>query len=198
MVGFADLLTIANNIGFFQFYLPFVLTFAIFYGILQKIDIFKSRNINLVIALVLAFYVIDFTPVGITLAQFLSTFFTDISLTLFTLLGLGMIFVVLLAISGHDLGDVGKIKILIPIGLLLAGLLVIGAFISSGGLSIFPGINISGGGSFGLGLSDQDLVILVIIFLTVVVIWWLTREPLPGDEKRILQKYRSEKEKAGA
>lgn len=198
MVGFADLLSIANNIGFFQFYLPFVLTFAIFFGILQKIDIFKSRNINLVIALALAFYVIDFTPVGITMAQFLSNFFTDISLTLFTLLGLGMIFVVLIALSGHNIEDLGKIKTLLPIGLILGILLVLGIFISSGGLSFFPGINITGGGGLGIGLSDQDIVILIIVALTILVIWWLTREPLPSDEKRILQKYRSEKEKAGA
>jgi len=175
MASFTDLLGIAKNIGFFEFYLPFVLTFAVFYGILQKIDIFKSRNINLIISLALAFFVIGYTPVGTTLAQFLSTFFTDISLTLFTLLGLGMVFVVLVAISGHELGDIKKLKFILPIALLLGVLLVLGAFISSGGLSIFPGINISGGGGFGLGLSDQDIVILIIVFLTILVIWWLTK-----------------------
>ena len=176
MVGFADLLSIANNMGFFQFYLPFVLTFAIFYGILEKIKIFgdKSRNINLIIALALSFYVISYTPVGITLAQFLSQFFTDISLLLFTLLGLGMILVVLMALAGKNLDDIGKLKSIIPIGLLLAVLLVLGAFISSGGLSLFPGINLPGGA--GLGLSDQDIVILVIVGLTILLIWWLTKE----------------------
>ena len=187
MVGFADLLNIARNIGFFEFYLPFVLTFAIVYGILEKAKIFgeKSRNINLIIALVFSLYVIGFTPVGTTVAQFLSTFFTDISLTLFTLLGLGMVLVVLVGISGHEWSDMKSIKYILPIGLLLGILLVIGAFISSGGLSIFPGINISGGGFFGLGLSDQDIVILVIVFLTVLVIWWLTKPEKKLSDKEL-------------
>src|SRR3989304_6496947 len=95
MVAFSDLLSIARNVGFFEFYLPFVLSFALFYGILQKVDIFKSRNINLVISLVLALYVIGFTPVGTTFAQFLTNFFGDVALILVSTLGLLMIFFVL-------------------------------------------------------------------------------------------------------
>lgn len=174
MVSISDFVSIANNMGFFQFYLPFILTFAVFYGILEKIKIFgdKSRNINLIISLALAFYVISFTPVGITLAQFLSQFFTDISLMIFTILGLGMILVVLMAISGKKFENIGENKYLIPIGLLIAVLLVLGIFITSGGLSLFPGINI---GTGGLGLSDQDIVILAIVGLTILLIWWLTK-----------------------
>lgn len=174
MVSISDFVSIANNMGFFQFYLPFILTFAIFYGILEKIKIFgdKSRNINVIISLALAFYIISFTPVGITLAQFLSQFFTDISLMIFTIIGLGMILVVLMAISGRKFEDIGSLKFFIPIGLLIAVLLVLGIFISSGGLALFPGINI---GSGGLGLSDQDIVILIIVGLTILLIWWLTK-----------------------
>lgn len=174
MVSFADLLSIARNIGFFEFYLPFVLTFAIFYGILEKVKIFgeKSRNINLIIALVASLYVIGFTPVGITIAQFLSSFFTDVSLILVSLLALGMIFFILLPLSGKSFEKGFNFKYLLPI----AALLALGAYLSAGGLSLFPGISLPGGG-FGLGLSDQDIVILVIIFLTLLVIWWLTREP---------------------
>ena len=173
MVSFSDLLSIAKDIGFFQFYLPFVLTFAIFYGLLEKVKIFgdKSRNINLIIALVAALYVIGFTPVGITFAQFLSNFFGQVGIILVSLIALGMIFFVLVPLSGKEVKDLFNPKYLIPI----AALLAIGAYLSSGGLSLFPGISLPSGG-FGLGLSDQDIVILIIIVLTILVIWWLTRE----------------------
>lgn len=173
MVSFADLLSIAKDMGFFQFYLPFVLTFAIFYGLLEKVKIFgdKSRNINLVIALVAALYVIGFTPVGITFAQFLSNFFGQVGIILVSLIALGMIFFVLIPLSGKEVKDLFNPKYLIPI----AALLAIGAYLSSGGLSLFPGISLPSG-SFGLGLSDQDIVILIIIAMTILVIWWLTRE----------------------
>lgn len=179
MTTFADLLTIARNVGFFEFYLPFVLTFAISYGVLEKAKIFgdKSRNINLIISLVFALYVIGFTPVGTTIAQFLSTFFTDVSLTLISLLALGMIFAIMIPLSGKKLEL--STRILIPIAVLL----VIGAYLSAGGLSLFPGISLPSGLGFGLGLSDQDIVILAIIGLTVLVIWWLTREEHVSDEK---------------
>ena len=181
MVGFSDLLYIANQIGFLQFYLPFVLTFAVFYGILQKIDIFKSRNINLIIALALAFFVIGYTPVGTTLADFLSQFFTQVSLYLFTILGLGMILFLLAAITGHDMESVSKLKYILPIVVLIAAILVLGAFVNSGGLNLFPGLNTNG---YGLGLSDQDIVILIIVALTVILIYWLTKEDKPKNDKK--------------
>ena len=171
MVAFSDLLSIARNVGFFEFYLPFVLSFALFYGILQKVDIFKSRNINLVISLVLALYVIGFTPVGTTFAQFLTNFFGDVALILVSTLGLLMIFFVLVPLSGKEFKDLFKPVYLLPIAVLLA----LGAFMASGGLSIFPGIQLPGGG-LGLGLSDQDLVIIGVLLLTVLVIYWLTKE----------------------
>ena len=184
MASFADLLSIARNIGFFEFYLPFVLTFAIFYGLLEKAKIFgeKSRNINLIIALVAALYVIGFTSVGTTFAQFLSSFFTDVSLILVSLLALGMIFFILVPLSGHKVENVFSLKYLLPI----AALLALGAYLSAGGLQLFPGISLPGGG-FGLGLSDQDIVILIIIGITLLVIWWLTKPekakgPIPESE----------------
>ena len=181
MATFSDLLSIARNIGFFEFYLPFVLTFAIFYGLLEKAKLFgeKSRNINLVIAAVAALYVIGFTPVGITLAQFLASFFTDISLILVSLLALGMIFFVLVPISGHEIENIFNIKFLVPI----AALLAIAAYMSSGGLALFPGISLPGGGLGGFNLSSQDVVILIIVALTVLVIWWLTKEKDISNEE---------------
>lgn len=176
MVSFADLLSIAKDIGFFEFYLPFVLTFAIFYGLLEKMKLFgdKSRNINLIISLVVSLYIIAFTPVGITFAQFLASFFNNVALIIITLIAFGMILFVLFPALGAGQPDFGKyLKWILPIGALLA----LGAFMSSGGLAIFPGIDLQlPGGGLGLGLSTQDLIIIGIIILTVLVIYWLTKE----------------------
>jgi hypothetical protein len=189
VVSFVDLIAIAKDIGFFEFYLPFVLTFAIFYGLLEKMGLFgpKSRNINLIISLVVSLYIIAFTPVGITFAQFLASFFNNVALIILTLIAFGMIIFVLFPVLGGGKPDFAKhLKWLLPIGALLA----LGAFISSGGLAIFPGIDLQlPGGGFGLGLSTQDLVIIGIIILTVLVIYWLTREELtPEKVKSTLEK----------
>lgn len=174
MVSFSDLLAIAKDIGFFEFYLPFLLTFAIFYGLLEKIQLFgpKSRNINLIISVIVSLYIIAFTPVGITFAQFLSTFFSNTALIILTLIAFGMIFFVLFPILGGG-EKIPNFEKLVKFALPIAALIALGVFIQSGGLAIFPGIDLPGI-SLG-GLSPQDWVIIGILILTVLVIYWLTR-----------------------
>jgi len=192
LVSISDLISIAKDIGFFEFYLPFLLTFAIFYGLLEKIQLFgpKSKNINLVISVVVSLYIIAFTPVGITFAQFLSTFFSNTALIILTLIAFGMIFFVLFPILGGGERKPNFDKILkwaFPVAILLA----LGIFIQSGGLAIFPGIDISGF-NFG-GLSPQDLVIIGILILTVLVIYWLTREELTPEKLKEIGRKAKEK-----
>lgn len=44
--------------GFYDIILPFLLIFAIVFGILQKITLFKDRNVNLIISIVIGLLVI--------------------------------------------------------------------------------------------------------------------------------------------
>jgi len=64
-MGFPEVIELLKEFGIFQFYLPFVITFAIFYGLLSKSKIFgdsdkdkRVRNINLFISLSAALFVL--------------------------------------------------------------------------------------------------------------------------------------------
>ena len=181
MVGIADFFVLAQQNGIFNFYLPFVLVFAVFYGLLQKSNIFGtdkiSKRLNAVIALVAALYVVGFTPVGVQLvsfADYLATLFTDAAVVIVTLLVFLMIW--------YMLGAPGK-----PaqnnrwwfIFVVLVGLVVLAMFFNAGGGAIFGFVSNIGGG-LGINFSGQDVAVIVLIVVTVVVIYWLTR----GEESQ--------------
>mgnify|MGYP001559561154 CR=1 FL=1 len=75
--GFQDVIGTLKEIGVFQFYLPFLLVFAILYGLLLKTKIFGEQNkgIVTVIALAASAFIMVYSPVGITFSQFLANFF---------------------------------------------------------------------------------------------------------------------------
>jgi len=185
-MAFADIIAAWKSYGIFEFYLPFVLMFAIFYGLLSKSKIFGDQSkerrvgsINVIISIVAALFVMVYTPVGVSLTVFFATFFTQTMVILVTVLAFALILYMILP-SGA-LEDMFKdpkkyAKYFIPIAAIVALIL----FLSAGGLSIF-GIDLSGGetgggfGGFGLGLSSQDIVIIVLIISFILVIWFITR-----------------------
>jgi len=178
MVGIADFFALAQQAGIFHFYLPFVLVFAIFYGLLTKSGIFgkdsMAKRLNAIIALVAALYVVGFTPVGVQLisfADYLATLFTDAAVIIVTLLVFIMILYML--VPGKQLGDLtGWLRVL---GL-VAVLIVLAIFFNAGGGQIFGFIGNIGGGLGISGISGQDIALIVLILITVGVIYWLVSE----------------------
>jgi hypothetical protein len=175
MVGIADFFAIAQQAGVFHFYLPFVLVFAIFYALLTKSKVFgdekTAKRINAIVSLVAALYVVGFTPVGVQLisfADYLAVLFTDAAVVIVTLLVFLM--VVYLLIPQKELKDLtGWWRILI----LIAAVIALALFFNAGGGAIFGIFGNLGAGGFGL--SSQDVAIIVLILVTVLVIYWLTR-----------------------
>jgi len=57
---FTSSITFLEGTGFFDIALPFILVFVLIFGILEKINIFGSRNtpINVTIAVIIAFFVL--------------------------------------------------------------------------------------------------------------------------------------------
>ncbi len=191
LIGISELVADLKALGIFDFYLPFVILFAMLYGLLTKSKIFgnpsdnKSVNrINLVIALSAALFVMAYTPVGpaaISLGTFLSQFFGGTLIILVTILSFGLILVLLGASMGKDLRLESGVKMVI----LLVAILVIGIFVSSGGLALFPGI-----GNFPdqinnilPGVNTQDLAIIILVILTGIVFWIITREDNENKRK---------------
>lgn len=178
----ATLITNAKEYGIFDFFLPFILTFAIFYGLLIKTKIFGqgedkqptrfNKTISMVISLVIAAYVMIYTPVGITLSTFFANLSAQILVVVMSLLGFLVIMYLLMNVLQPGASwDAKKFGWLMGI---IAAILVIGVFISSGGTAIFPGIQTSI--SINLGNIDPGtLSIIVVIVLIGVVIFFLSR-----------------------
>lgn len=82
--------------GFFGFMLPWLITTAIFYGLLKKSGIFPSEMINGILSISVAFFIWGYliSPVAVELTTPLSTFFTQLSVIvvvfLFGLVGVSM------------------------------------------------------------------------------------------------------------
>lgn len=185
MVGIADFFAIAQQAGVFHFYLPFVLVFAIFYGLLTKSKVFGdpktdkiATRLNAIISLVAALYVVGFTPVGVQLISFsdyLATLFTDAAVVIVTLLVLLMIFWMLVPMKKTD-----DLKGWWGIIVVVAALIALALFFNAGGGQIF-GIFGNLGGGLGFGVSGQDVAIIVLILITVLVIYWLTKGEVRKD-----------------
>jgi len=172
-----SLVELARSYGVFEYYLPFVIVFAIFFGLLTKSKIFGddkgAKNINAIVSLAAALFIMAYTPVGITLTTFFATFFTQATVAIVTMIVLVMI-VYLLAGGGLKDQQIQKMGTYIVVAAILVTLAI---FISSGGMNIFPG---GGAGGFNFGLSAQDMLLIFLIVITVVILWWMTRSEKQG------------------
>lgn len=180
MAGLADLINLGKEYALFDLYLPFVILFALLYGLLNKSKIFgegkQAKNLNLIISLASALFILAYTPVGITMTQFFSTFFAGMSIILVTALAFGMfVFLLLPAVGFHPTENFGE-KLAKPL-VLIAGLIALGLYISSGGPLIIPGIDL---GIINLGISSGDMAIILLFGITGLAIWWLTKEEKQG------------------
>lgn len=193
MAGIADLIAAGKDIGIFEFYLPFVIMFAILYGLLSKSKIFgdsekdrKVRAINLVISLAASAFVMAYTPVGITLTTFFANLFTNALIAIVTMLVFLMIVALVLGAAGREMKLEKGAKFVV----LFIIILVIGVFISSGGLAFFPGLTLGPVSEVPivifpeLNLTTQDIAIIVLVVLTGIVIWYVTRGGGEGKPSR--------------
>ncbi len=172
--------------GMFQFLLPFMLSSAIFYGLLRKSQIFgepvRSVTINAVIALVASFMVWS-APVllGMDIEMHLASFFVQgISVTLIVMVGLMVVGMIappnLPAHFEKVFKDKPKVWMAILIGGILAGVILA---ISSGLMTIyFPQLGLDGVG-VGLPVLSEDAImtlgVVLLLVITIVLIVALIR-----------------------
>ncbi len=139
-----------NRLGFFEFLMPWILFLAIIFAILKKSEVFGEEiSVNAVIAAVVSFFIINYTPVGMTLGTFFTTLFGLAAVIIAGLL-VGILFIGMAGIKPEELlGKANKTAIAV-----LLGFLALIAFISVGGMSFF---NI-----------DSDLVITLFMLLLML------------------------------
>lgn len=186
MAGISDLIAAGKEMGIFEFYLPFVIMFAVLYGLLSKSKIFgdaekdrKVRSINLIISLAASAFVMAYTPVGITLTTFFANLFTNALIAIVTMLVFLMITALVLGAAGREMKLESGAKFVV----LFIIILVIGVFISSGGLAFFPGLTLGPVSDVptpiiefpNLKLTTQDIAIIALVILTGIVIWYVTK-----------------------
>lgn len=90
MAVFDIILGNLNTLKFYDFLFPWLFTLAITYGILAKAKFFEERSLQGLVSLLVAFFVVNYTPVGIPLSSFFTNLFGA------GILILSVIFVVLL------------------------------------------------------------------------------------------------------
>lgn len=157
-----DIINTFKTIGVFQFYLPFLLVFAILHGLLSRTQILKG-GLSAIISLVAAAFIMIYTPVGITFAQFLANFFAGSVVVILTIVVV-IIFVSML-VSSKIIPDPSSVfKTGGTIWLFIGIFVVIAAaiFFASGGLGVFPG-----GEGFGNTLGGMSTTTWAIIILIV-------------------------------
>lgn len=190
MANIADVIAQGKEFGIFEFYLPFVIMFALFFGVLNKVKIFGDdkvgRNINVILSAAMSFFVMVYTPAGVTLSQFLAATFGETLVALVSILGVILIMYIVLKTLGIDISDVGKDSAKSkPVVILMALIALIGLaiFISSNGLAFFPGLTfgqLPGVStpstifpSLPFAISSQDWGIIILAVGTVAVMIWM-------------------------
>jgi hypothetical protein len=163
-----DFLGNLAQLGFFDIILPWTLFFAIVYGLLSPLKLFgdKSDKINMIIAIAIAFFGVNYTSVGVNVGMFLTNLF-----------GVGglLLSIILLAIIVLPLLGLGKMseflafenlkKHSVLIALFL-GIIGVGAFFITGG-----GRGFSFNAGFGGISSDLVTTVLVLAVMLGVILF---------------------------
>ena len=167
-----------RDLGFFGFFLPFLLSFAIFYGLLRKSQVFGKPEdntvVNAVVSFVAALMVWSYPIIsGVNIETALSTFFVQgMTATLTVMFGLLITSMFLPSNLGEQLAKAfklsekgGKFGMFVIVFGVLIGL---GIFVSSGVINIFfPSGSV-------IANIPQDTIItaatLIVLAITVIVI----------------------------
>lgn len=159
MGAFANVVETMAGMDVFSLFFPWLLVLSVTYGVLEKYNVFsEDSGVNGTIALSVAFFSVGgayfFLPGGI-----LTSFAAGLTFSMFGLVG----FLILLAVAGMDVTELGDTSDLPTIGaVVLVILSFLGAFAFTADISALLS-----------GVEDawQDVImpILVLVFLLIVV-----------------------------
>lgn len=158
-----------GDLGVYQYFLPLLITFALVYGILDRIDLFEQDRINAIVAIVSGFFVANFAGgAGAGIGIFLSNFFGAFAVVLVFLLGAMM--AIELGSGGSDLERKSTLHRAV---LWIGALAVLAIFISWGGLSLIYSGEIPVDQLF---LDELTMVTLLIVLAAIALIYYVVSE----------------------
>jgi len=161
----------------YTLYLPFLFVFAVFYALLVKTKVFgeggNTNKMNALVAIIAAVYVVIASPLAGSISVFFASMFAMGSVALVTLLIFIMIIGLLLGPFVTTREGWEKLgKKFIPLIVIVAFLFAIGLFFSSAEMASWFGGTVAP--SFGIGLSGEDIALIVLIVITIIILYWLT------------------------
>lgn len=188
MATIADVVTNLQNIGIFQFFLPFIILFAVFYGMLSKTKIFGNvkddpnvNKINAIVSFAAAAFIMLYPATStavFTLTDYLANFVGGTLIYVFAILAFMLVmFMIATPLGG---GEAPKFAKAGTMGAIVAVVLVVALFLSSGGTQIFPGLNVNLGNTFTgffFPFVDPTVVALIVVLIVLAVaIWWVVKK----------------------
>ncbi len=149
------LMTQLSSIGFFEFLLPWLFTFAVVYGLLMKVGVFGdvSKKVSPVIAIVIAFFITPYA--GPWLASYFSTLSTEIAIVLAGILTL----VLFAGMIGFKADELKSKKWGLPIVVVMAAIVFFFAL----------------GGEFtAVTIGENTIMTVVFIAFLIIAVWFIT------------------------
>ena len=165
-INFSGIVGNLASLGFYDFVLPWLLFFAVILGVLNAVKIFgENSRVNAIIAAVLAFFIVAYTPIGTSMGAFLVTMFGVGGMFIAALL----LLLLLVGVLGFNLknafGSDGKPNWGLILVILVLLLLVAWIFSTVTGTGI--GLSIP-------GLDSATWTIIFVIVFVLLVIYWAT------------------------
>ena len=153
-------LSALRQLGFYDFLLPWLFTFAIVYGLLVKLEVFgaATKKISVILAMVVAFFVVGFG--GPALSRFFIGIFGGASIILAGILVV-VLFLGMVGKKPEDIAKTGTLIVLVIVGIVL--------WMLSTGTAVGAGVG---------WLLSPDLVAFVLVIIVIVLaVWAVVREP---------------------
>ncbi len=168
---FQQWIVAAEQFGVFRYVLPFLLTFVVVYGILERSSPFGQGQgrIHSVLATIIALFVTAFTPAAPTIANFFSNFFGALAVVLVGILGA---LIVAGLLFGEKVQDTRWTNSLMVLG----GLAVLAIFLGWGGLGIILPSDLA----LFPSLTGTELFGIALVVGTIVFLYWALGEESGG------------------
>jgi len=164
-----------RELGFFDFFLPFLLFFAVIYAALDKVEVFGpgKKDINAIVALVIALITTTTAWALKAVVGFLPWIgFSAIVIVCFLMLA-GMI-------GGGKLEELLKMPYIKEAGVVVVAIVILFALIFSLGFDkYFSG---TGGSGKFLGLAEADIALLAILGIGLVIFAVIIKSPGSGGK----------------
>ena len=152
-----------SQLGVYNIFLPFLLTFAIFYGLLKKSEILgDDEKVMGVVSLVVAFFVTGYAayPLGLLLSNIFGIAIVVIS-------GI-LVIIMFMSMAGYDIGGLKENK-LVPA---LAAIIGVILFIVAGALAIFGVEDIQ---------AESNVIGAIVLLVVMVIAVYLVAKGEGGD-----------------